>query len=97
MNQSINLSGISASFGKLFGRYHMLIFIILTSVGIGVALVTVISIVSLSDSQGVAPAAASAEFDKETIDRLNKLDEPVESSEIDMSKYPMRTNPFVDK
>ena len=95
MNQSINLGGLGSSIGKFFGRYHLLLFFIATSAGLGFSLVTVISIVSTPDAGMTPVTPTSTTFDKSTMDRLDTLQSADTNAPLELPKNE-RINPLVD-
>lgn len=73
MGGDINLKGITQGFGSFIRRFHTILFFLVVSSGLFVAILMLLSIINLS----ATPAASSDQtingtFDDETIRRINQ-------------------------
>lgn len=74
MNSSIDLHSIQESITTFFRRFHTILFFLLVSVGLFVAILTLLQIIEVSSSVGNNQQnTLSSDFDTETITRLNGL------------------------
>ena len=86
---------ISLSFKPIvgfFGRFHTIIFFVIVSIGLAVAIIMLISIIQLSStSASSASNPVGGSFDQATIDKINQLgSNPKARSSSD------RKSPFVE-
>ncbi len=90
MKSDINLSGITKGFGAFFKRFHVILFFLVVSGSLFVAIAMLLSIISLSST--TAPSsdqAVNGAFDEATINRL-KSDESAQATPSG------RQSPFVE-
>jgi hypothetical protein len=93
---NISLPGIKKILLDFLRRYHLMIFVVLV-LGSLVLVVYLLNniIVSSGESNGYVSAGSNATFDKDTIDRIDRLQSSSESSS-DLNLSQGRTNPFVE-
>lgn len=91
MNASIDLRSIKQSIGDFFQRFHTIIFFLIVSGGLFIAILVLLQVISVSSS--VAPGnqnELTSEFDEATINRLNGL------GNRSQSQPGSRPSPFVE-
>jgi len=90
MKSDINLTGIIRGFVAFFRRFHTLIFFLVVSGGLFVAILMLLSIISLSASTATSSdQVINATFDEATIQRIELGSSPSVPSGA-------RKNPFVE-
>lgn len=73
MKNNIKLSVIFEGFGIFVRRFHTLLFFLIVSGGLFVAILMLLSIISVSSSAaGSSDQAINGSFDEETIQRLER-------------------------
>ena len=92
MNAS--MASVRRSIAQFLERFHVIIFVIAITGGLGAVVLLLNSVItSSSESGGYTASSNSASFDQATIDRVKQLKTRDEaSSQLDLSKG--RTNPF---
>ena len=74
MNSSIDLRSIQDSITTFFRRFHTLLFFLLVSGGLFIAILMLLHVIEVSSSEADGQQnALSSDFDSETITRLNTL------------------------
>jgi hypothetical protein len=76
-NNSINLSDITRSIGTFFRRFHTLLFFLVVSGGLFVAILMLLGIIALSSSQATSSdQTVNGTFDEATIQRIDQDSAP---------------------
>ena len=90
-NTNINLDAIVAPVAKFFHRFHTILFFLIMSIGLFLAIVILLTIIEQSGQTGTPSSELiSNSFDQSTIDKIESL----ESREA--SKPGDRPSPFVE-
>lgn len=90
MKNNINISGIVGAIGAFVSRFHTLLYFLVISGGLFVAILMLLSIISLSSSPaGTSDKAINGTFDEATIQRL-------EQNPADQITPGSRLSPFVE-
>jgi hypothetical protein len=90
-NASIDLTKIKQAILGFFRRFHTILFFLLVSCGLFVAIIVLLGIINTSSRVGPADTnGVGASFDQATIDRINDLDTASDS------KPGSRESPFVE-
>lgn len=95
MNQSLDFAAIGTSLANFLKRFHAILYFVLVGIGIGICMITIISIINLSSQADATSEAISSTFDQKTIDRIRQLESRDNTTPIDIPTN-QRTNPFVD-
>lgn len=73
MKNNIDLSNVFEGFGLFVRRFHTILFFLIVSGGLFVAILMLLSIISISSSStGTSDQAIDGVFDEETIQRLER-------------------------
>lgn len=90
MKNSINLSGIIKSFGAFIRRFHTLLFFLVVSGGLFLAILMLLSIISLSSTTATnSNQTVDGAFDEATIQR-------VKQDSVEQITPGSRQSPFVE-
>lgn len=73
MNLSLALKRIRGTIAHFIGRFHVLIFVLTVVVGVSIALLLLVNILSSSSAKEGAQPAAPTTFDQKTIDRIDQF------------------------
>lgn len=92
---NISLGSIKILIVHILQRFHTIIFVIVVLGGL-IAVVLLLNDIVVGSSQQVAPASVTPTgFDKETIDRIDKL-RTKDDAATELNLSDGRTNPFVE-
>ena len=93
MKSDLSLDAIKTFFGRIFSRYHFLIFFLLIAVGLGTAVILLnMAIAKSDDADGYTSNVNTINFDDQTIERLRQLKSSDQTT--DKIESNGRTNPF---
>lgn len=92
MNGSLSLSQITVSLSKFLHRFHVILFALIVIGGLSAATFMLYGAIASSSATN-EPAVSSNSFDQKTIDKIEGLRDPNESS-VPLKLPQGRTNPF---
>ena len=96
MAAEVSTSQLLHGYSRLLHRYHVVLFVVIAFGGLAVVILLLSQIAnSSSDTTGASQSAATADFDKATITRLENLKQTGSSKPL---QFPgnTRINPFVE-
>lgn len=91
--EAVNISAITDPISKFFHRFHTIVFFVIISAGLFVAILILLSTIAVSNElSSTSSERIDGNFDQETMDRIEALESRSETSATPGE----RSNPFVE-
>jgi hypothetical protein len=95
MKQSLSFRKIGVAIGNIFRRHHIILFALTVVIGVSIEMLFLNNLINESETEQTVITPTTT-FDKETMDRIDKLITPGSDTNQDLVLPDGRINPFVE-